>query len=386
MASSFKGLKREVECLKQTFPKTHEVFCINAASVDDLSCTFIWSESERHSICCNIGGMYPDTPPMWFTESEDSRIMDVIENANEVKADSNLLLAMTKYMVAELYKIKNIPLPSTVEHLTDIQPDEAVASSSSFNSDSDMEDLTDFIDEDEGIDEDQDEFNMDSQLNFEEEGPSEEVKEKQEMGSENFEVMKKLKLTQRQEYLKGSVSGSVQATDRLMKELKNIYKSDSFKSNLYTVELASESNLYDWNVKFKGFDKESQLYKDLQQLYKKDNKTDHVCLNITYKERFPMEPPFVRIVYPVIVGGYVLTGGAICMELLTTQGWSSAYSIEALIMQISATLVKGKARVDFTTTERCHLFYTLNKAQSAYKTLVSIHEKKGWFTPPKGEG
>lgn len=35
------------------------------------------------------------------------------------------------------------------------------------------------------------------------------------------------------------------------------------------------------------------------------------------------------------------------MELLTKQGWSSAYSIESLIMQIAATLVKGKARIVF---------------------------------------
>ena len=41
----------------------------------------------------------------------------------------------------------------------------------------------------------------------------------------------------------------------------------------------------------------------------------------------------------------MLSGGAICMEVLTNQGWSSAYSIESLILQISATLVKGKARI-----------------------------------------
>lgn len=50
-------------------------------------------------------------------------------------------------------------------------------------------------------------------------------------------------------------------------------------------------------------------------------------------------------------GGYVLLGGAICMELLTKQGWSSAYTVEALIMQISATLVKGKARIQFGATK-----------------------------------
>ena len=49
----------------------------------------------------------------------------------------------------------------------------------------------------------------------------------------------------------------------------------------------------------------------------------------------------------MISGGYVLVGGAICMELLTKQGWSSAYTVEAIIMQIAATLVKGGARIHF---------------------------------------
>ena len=32
---------------------------------------------------------------------------------------------------------------------------------------------------------------------------------------------------------------------------------------------------------------------------------------------------------------------------MSYQGWSSAYTIEAVIMQIAATLVKGKARIKF---------------------------------------
>lgn len=48
-------------------------------------------------------------------------------------------------------------------------------------------------------------------------------------------------------------------------------------------------------------------------------------------------------------------GGAICMELLTKQGWSSAYTVEAVIMQIAATLVKGKARIQFGPTKVCAL-------------------------------
>ena len=42
------------------------------------------------------------------------------------------------------------------------------------------------------------------------------------------------------------------------------------------------------------------------------------CL-FCFQESFPFDPPFVRVVYPVISGGYVLGGGAICMELLTKQ-------------------------------------------------------------------
>lgn len=52
-----------------------------------------------------------------------------------------------------------------------------------------------------------------------------------------------------------------------------------------------------------------------------------------------------------------MVGGAICMELLTKQGWSSAYTVEAVIMQIAATLVKGKARIQFGAT-KVRIFYT----------------------------
>lgn len=51
-------------------------------------------------------------------------------------------------------------------------------------------------------------------------------------------------------------------------------------------------------------------------------------------------------------------GGAICMELLTKQGWSSAYTVEAVIMQIAATLVKGKARIQFGPTKVCYSVFS----------------------------
>ena len=85
-----------------------------------------------------------------------------------------------------------------------------------------------------------------------------------------------------------------------------------------------------------------------------------ICL---LQENYPFDPPFVRVVFPVLTGGYVLGGGAICMELLTKQGWSSAYTIEAVILQIAATLVKGKARIQF----------------GASKVSISSSELKMWW-------
>lgn len=38
--------------------------------------------------------------------------------------------------------------------------------------------------------------------------------------------------------LQGMVCGSIQATDRLMKELRDVYRSDSFKRGEYVIQLA----------------------------------------------------------------------------------------------------------------------------------------------------
>ena len=50
-----------------------------------------------------------------------------------------------------------------------------------------------------------------------------------------MQVLERLKANQRRDYMKGTVSGSVQATDRLMKELRDIYRSPNFKSGAYQV-------------------------------------------------------------------------------------------------------------------------------------------------------
>ena len=57
------------------------------------------------------------------------------------------------------------------------------------------------------------------------------------MDSQHFATLERLRQTQRQDYLRGAISGSVQATDRLMKELRDIYRSDSSKKGMPILHL-----------------------------------------------------------------------------------------------------------------------------------------------------
>lgn len=48
-------------------------------------------------------------------------------------------------------------------------------------------------------------------------------------------------------------------------------------------------------------DPDSPLHNDLLLLKEKEGK-DSILLNIMFKETYPFEPPFVRVVYPIISG------------------------------------------------------------------------------------
>lgn len=124
-------------------------------------------------------------------------------------------------------------------------------------------------------------------------------------------------------------------TRRLMKELQEIRR---LGDNFISVELV-EDNLFEWNVKLHQVDKDSALWQDM-----KETNTEFIVLNVTFPDNFPFSPPFMRVLSPRLENGYVLDGGAICMELLTPRGWSSAYTVEAVMRQFAASLVKGQVR------------------------------------------
>ncbi|KAM9092780.1 ubiquitin-conjugating enzyme E2 Q2 isoform X1 [Balaenoptera ricei] len=376
---SVSGLKAELKFLASIFDKNHERFRIVSWKLDELHCQFLvpppappgspHSPPPPLTLHCNITESYPSSSPIWFVDSDDPNLTSVLERLEDTK-NNNSLRQQLKWLICELCRLYNLPKHLDVEMLDQPLP---------TGQNGIAEEVTSEEEEEEEMAEDIED--LDHYEMKEEEPISGKKSEDEGIEKENLAILEKIRKTQRQDHLNGAVSGSVQASDRLMKELRDIYRSQSYKTGIYSVELINDS-LYDWHVKLQKVDPDSPLHSDLQILKEKEG-IEYILLNFSFKDNFPFDPPFVRVVLPVLSGGYVLGGGALCMELLTKQGWSSAYSIESVIMQINATLVKGKARVQFGANKNQ---YNLARAQQSYNSIVQIHEKNGWYTPPKEDG
>uniref|UniRef100_A0A8C5ELN4 E2 ubiquitin-conjugating enzyme n=1 Tax=Gouania willdenowi TaxID=441366 RepID=A0A8C5ELN4_GOUWI len=375
---SVSGLKAELKFLVSIFDPNHERFRIIDWKPDELSCQFNVTGDKPLIIHCNITESYPSTHPIWFVDSDDPSLAEVLERLEDVRRGSTLLLQQLKRLICDLCRLYNLPQHPDVEMLDQPLPAGPITHERKHGpSDevtSEEEEEEEMGEQDIDLDQDLDHYDM-----KEEEPAAGKKSEDDGIEKENLAILEKIRKNQRQDHLNvsGAVSGSVQASDRLMKELREIYRSQSYKTGIYSVELVGDS-LYEWHVKLRTVDPDSSLHSDLQVLKEKEG-MDYILLNFSYKDNFPFDPPFVRVLSPVLSGGYVLGGGALCMELLTKQGWSSAYSIESVIMQINATLVKGKARVQFGANKNQ---YNLARAQQSYKSLVQIHEKNACECSP----
>lgn len=303
-------LKADIRLLETLFPQSHQRFRILSANVDEISCCFLTQWGKKKIISANITEVYPTSPPVWFSESDDPQVSAIVEALSATSGSDNFILDQVKILVTKLSHLHSLPVPDELDKLT---PNSYLKDDEEEEEDDDNHD-----DDDEDDDDDDEGEGEDIHIEMDDEPAQMAIKSKEDgLSSEHHAKLEKLRQIQRDNYMKGAPYGSVQATDRLMKELREVYKSDSYKRGVFTVELVDDS-LYEWYVKLSIVDPESPLCTDLMQLKDKGGK-DHIMLHISYKDNYPFAPPFVRIVYPVLTGGYVLNGGAICMELLTKQ-------------------------------------------------------------------
>ena len=206
---------------------------------------------------------------------------------------------------------------------------------------------------------------------------------------------------------------------RLAQDLYRIMNQDHEEAG-FSLAPQSEDSMERWTIKLFQFDPDSNLAKDMLVVG-----IDHIELEMRFPEQYPFEPPFVRVVKPRFKRqtGFVMNG-ALCMELLTKDGWNPINDIESVIVSVRSLLVVGdgrlqaaaeltkahyeqqlataqqekksiegngepsqkKARISGDGKKQPALpksqvgSYSATEAQSAYSHLSDYHKKKGWDT------
>lgn len=206
---------------------------------------------------------------------------------------------------------------------------------------------------------------------------------------------------------------------RLASDLYKIMMADTQEAG-FSLEPKSEDCMDKWIIKLFQFDEDSNLHKDMVVLG-----IEYIELEMSFPDQYPFEPPFVRVVRPKFKkqSGFVMNG-ALCMELLTKDGWNPVNDIESVIVSIRSLLVVGDGRlsaaIEMPSNQREALLaqrsskkrgrdegededekpkkssktapnfgksgkiavgsYSVAEAQAAYAHLSDYHKRKGWDT------
>ena len=154
---------------------------------------------------------------------------------------------------------------------------------------------------------------------------------------------------------------------RLMKEYQNIMK-QSQESLGFQIKLVEEDKLGKWMV-YVTNPENPKLSEQMRRLG-----IQSIEIEITFKENYPIAPPFIRVVYPHFKfhSGHITVGGSLCMEMLTNQGWSPTFNVENVITQIKLAISEGGGEIDEANYKKR---YTMDEAVDAFKRVLASH---GW--------
>jgi ubiquitin-protein ligase len=170
------------------------------------------------------------------------------------------------------------------------------------------------------------------------------------------------------------------STKRLLKEIKLLHtNNDKYDSDLkfkyiFTIPNDKDMEILHFKIPIDNFktmndDNESPIYKDMKKY-----KYSEILLEVRINDKYPFEPPFVRIIKPRFkyLTGHITIGGSICMDILIKQHWVPSCKLSNLIYLICNTIIKGEARLD---ASRHHINYTYDEALSAFKRMFNTHKE-----------
>lgn len=178
---------------------------------------------------------------------------------------------------------------------------------------------------------------------------------------------------------------SVTATLRLNRDLKALLKlqaSQPLHELGWYINEEVISNVYQWIVELHSFDADIPLAKDM-----KAAGVNSVVLEMRFGKDYPHTPPFVRVIRPQFLpfmhggGGHVVIGGALCMELLTNNGWSAALSIESVLLQIRLAICEEDPPARLLTSGAVQQYQLDYGREEGVVGFLRACKSHGWEVP-----
>lgn len=139
------------------------------------------------------------------------------------------------------------------------------------------------------------------------------------------------------------------------------------------------SNMYQWIVELHSFPSDLPLAKDLKRAG-----LTSIVMEMRFTSDFPFSPPFIRVVKPRFLpfsqggGGNVTEGGAMCMEVLTNNGWTAGVSVENLLLQVRLVISDKERPARLAIGSHHPSTYAIGEAIHAYTRACRAH---GWTVP-----
>ena len=236
-------LKSEIKSIIDKYGEEHERLRVTATrSLDELTVVFKRDNDSDINLTCTVSEEYPHVRPLWFSADEDDEMDPVCQaladlNSDEV-VDENNLDKMVTYLLTRLCEAFSEAIPDNGGSGDHAKPGTSSQQQNAMVLDEeDEEDIDVLLDEVAPADDGED-------------GIAQEKLQKLESIRQKTQwvicwlMWSSVRLTCA---FRPSQKSSVQATDRLMKDIKSIYKSDSYKNGNYTVELPDD-NVYEWRV------------------------------------------------------------------------------------------------------------------------------------------
>ncbi|KAI1825753.1 hypothetical protein F4861DRAFT_164503 [Xylaria intraflava] len=164
---------------------------------------------------------------------------------------------------------------------------------------------------------------------------------------------------------------------REFKALEKIQSSTPLHELGWYIDFKEVCNVFQFIVELHSFDQNLPLAQGL----KKAGLTS-ILIEVRVLPEFPIIPPFVRVVEPRLQtsdGNHVTAGGALCLKLLTSTGWSPVYSLEDVIKEVRKALCDfdlQPLRLDEGRRESED--YVIGVALSSYIREANL---RGWEVP-----